>query len=428
MAEEQPRKHNMDVNVVLRRILEEYPQIGPSSIELFSDVYYPIAILEMELTETTFEDFDLVPLTVLKFMSAGVLSADEIAGIMGLSKNYVQKIIDLLMGYGYIDASGLTSVGKESLKQEKKITRYTVKQRFHADAITGDLLKLGEQPSEADMEGKDTTYWRIPYIPHLEGISEEVINKQLQTDLTRYKRYQGSVLNANTDEIKDIICVGLEYTRAYLVKLQGIKSPFIFSNQYDPTKIKYSERFKWQPMRMPDEKAYSEYGFSREIECYTPEALKTINELYKLVCKSIAEADIMKSLKHIHDFNFTTMDVSVENFSNGVPEQVSVYLNADSFTQWNGFVRKFLENYDPVVGYVYTNSSLNGLFIRFESQSADIKTASKRYKKLIRHTEDKGNLNTYINNYFTRMQEEKVFDFKELLKALEQYEAEKEEL
>ena len=424
MTDEQPKKHKGDINVDLRRILEAYPQISPNSIELFSDAYYPIAILEMELTETTFEDFDLVPLTVLKYINAEVSAADEIAGIMGLSKNYVQKIIDLLMGYGYIDASGLTVIGKESLQLEKKITRYTVKQRFYADAITGDLLKLGEQPSEADLGGKDTTYWRIPHIPHLEGISVDVITKQLQTDLTKYKRYQGSVLNANTDEINDIICVGLEYTKAYLVKLQGIKSPFVFLNQYDPDKTEFSERFRWQPMRMPDEKAYSRYGFSREIECYTPEALKTINELYKLVCKSIAEADIMKSLKHIHDFNFTTMDVSVDNFANGVPEQVSVYLNADSFTQWNGFVRKFLENYDPVRGYVYTNSSLNGLFIRFESQSLDIKKAAHKYNTLLRHTEDKGYLNTYIKDYFTCVQEDRAFSFKELLNVLEQYENE----
>lgn len=177
-------------------------------------------------------------------------------------------------------------------------------------------------------------------------------------------------------------------------------------------------------MRMPDEKAYSRYGFSEEIECYTPEALKTINELYKLVCKSIAEADIMKSLKYIHDFNFATMDVSVDKFANGVPEQVSVYVNADSFTQWNGFVRRFLKNFDPVRGYVYTNSSLNGLFIRFESQNLDIKKAAHKYNMLLRNVEDKGYLNTYIKDYFTCVQEDRAFSFKELLKALEQYENE----
>ena len=428
MAEEQSKKRNREVNMVISRILEENPQIVPSRIELFSEVYYPIAILEMEMTETTFEDFDLIPLTVLRFIKAGVLTADRIAGIMGLSKNYVQKILDLLMGYGYIDASGLTSIGKESLRLEKKISQYSVKQRFQADAITGDLLKLGEQPSEAYLGGKDTTYWVIPHMPHIEGISVDEINRQLlHTDLTEYKRYQGSILNANADDIKDIVCIGLEYTKAYLVKMQGIESPFIFSYKYDPSQKEFKERFRWQPMRMPDEKAYSEYGFGREIECYSPEALKTINELYKLVCKRIVTIDVMDSLKRIHDFDFSTMDVSVGNIVNGVPEQISVYLNADSFTQWNKFVLTFLENHDPVRGFLYTESSLNGLFIRFESQSADIREASKQYKKLLRHTKDKRSLNTYIRNNIFPKQEEKAVDFKEFLKLLKKYKKENEE-
>lgn len=428
MAEEQSKKRNREVNMVISRILEENPQIVPSRIELFSEVYYPIAILEMEMTETTFEDFDLIPLTVLRFIKAGVLTADRIAGIMGLSKNYVQKILDLLMGYGYIDASGLTSIGKESLRLEKKISQYSVKQRFQADAITGDLLKLGEQPSEAYLGGKDTTYWVIPHMPHIEGISVDEINRQLlHTDLTEYKRYQGSILNANADDIKDIVCIGLEYTKAYLVKMQGIESPFIFSYKYDPSQKEFKERFRWQPMRMPDEKAYSEYGFGREIECYSPEALKTINELYKLVCKRIVTIDVMDSLKRIHDFDFSTMDVSVGNIVNGVPEQISVYLNADSFTQWNKFVLTFLENHDPVRGFLYTESSLNGLFIRFESQSADIREASKQYKKLLRHTKDKRSLNTYIRNNIFPKQEEKAVDFKEFLKVLKQYKTENED-
>lgn len=429
MAEDQKR-HNYEINMVLDRILQQNPQIVPSRIELFSEVYYPIAILEMEMSETTFEDFDLLPLSVLKFINAGLGTAKEIAELMGLSGNYVQKVMDLLMGYGYIDSNGLTDMGKEALRIEKKVAHSTVRQRFQADAITGDLLKIGEQPFEADLQGREKTFAVIPHMPHIEGISIEAINDQLlKSDLTRYKHYQGDILNANVDDIKDVVCIGLEYIRAYLVKMQGIDSPFIISYRYDSSKKEFNERFRWQPMRMPSKKAYAEYGFSKEIECYTPEALKTINSLYQLVCKNIVEINekrLQKLLGHIQPFDYTTMDISLGRITDGVPEQISIYLNANSFRKWNAFVLTFLEQYDPVSGYLYTNSWLNGLFIRFESQSPDIKKASKAYKKLLRH-ENRKQLNTYIRGMLFSDSDDTAIDFKEFIEVLEKYELENKE-
>ena len=51
------------MNQVLRRILDQNPHIVPGRIELFTEVYYPIAVLEIEMKETTFENFDLIPLS-----------------------------------------------------------------------------------------------------------------------------------------------------------------------------------------------------------------------------------------------------------------------------------------------------------------------------------------------------------------------------
>lgn len=429
MAEEQ-RKHTYDINVVLDRILQQNPQIVTSRIELFSEVYYPIAVLEIDMTETTFEDFDLVPLSVLKFISAGIVAAGEIADLMGLSASYVQKIIDLLMGYGYVDSDGLTTIGVQALKIEKKVAHSAVKQRFQADAITGDLLRIGEQPFEADLQGREKTFFAIPHMPHIEGISVDEINRQLaETDLTRYKHYQGDVLNANLDTINSVECVGLEYIRAYMVKMQGIDSPFVFSYRYDSSKKGFNERFRWQPMRMPCERAYTEYGFSKEIECYSPQALETINSLYMLVCKRIVEIDekrLQKLLGHVQPFDYDTMDISMGRITSGVPEQIYVYVNANSFLKWNNFVLTFLEKYDNIIGYLFTNSWLNGLFIRFESQSPEIRKASKVYKKALRHS-DKKQLNTFIRKkLFDKNNKEEPIDFLEFVGLIDNYE--KEEL
>lgn len=423
------KKYSHEVNRVLEQIFRQNPQIVPARVELFSEVYYPIAILEIAMTETTFEDFEFVPLTVLNFIKSGMLEAREIANMMGLSSGYVQKIIDLLMGYGYVEITGITSLGREALITEKKIAHSTVRQRFQADAVTGDLLKIGIQPSETDLQGKEKTFGVIPHIPHIEGISIDYINSQLQNeDLTKYKQYQGDVLHANVEEIIGVECVGLEYIKAYLVKMQGIDSPFIISYKYDSSKETFQERYRWQPMRMPCEKAYKEYGFSRDIECYSEESLKVINELYKLVCKNIIEIDekrLKKLLGHIHPFDYATMDISVGNISAGVPEQISIYLNANSLTKWNSFVLSFLSGYDPITGYLYTNSWLNGLFIRFESQNIEIKKVSKMYKRLLRHHK-KSDVNSYIRtNLFE--QEKELFVFSELEKVLLDFEKENED-
>jgi hypothetical protein len=209
--------------------------------------------------------------------------------------------------------------------------------------------------------------------------------------------------------------------------MQGIDSPFIFSYKYDASKKSFNERFRWQPMRMPSEKAYVEYGFSRDIECYSSQALTTINALYKLVCKSIVEIDekrLQKLLGHIQPFDYSTMDISTGRVTSGVPEQISVYVNSNSFTKWNNFVLTFLEQYDMISGYLFTNSWLNGLFIRFESQSPEIRKASKAYKKALRHF-DRKQLNTYIRkNLFDKSTEGMAISFSELINVLENFENE----
>ena len=237
---------------------------------------------------------------------------------MGLSASYVQKIIDLLMGYGYVDAHGLTDVGTQALKIEKKVAHSAVKQRFQADAITGDLLKIGEQPFESDLQGREKTFFAIPHMPHIEGISVEEINQQLMgTDLTKYEHYQGEILNANVDTIKGVECIGLEYIRAYLVKMQGIDSPFIISYKYDASKKGFNERFRWQPMRMPCEKAYTEYGFSRDIECYSDQSLKTINENLEELEKTLYTQEDLDRLENLDNFRPSAIDHIFKGEING---------------------------------------------------------------------------------------------------------------
>lgn len=415
------------MNQVLRRILDQNPHIVPGRIELFTEVYYPIAVLEIEMKETTFENFDLIPLSVMKFVDAGVRDPEGIAGLMGLSPGYVQKVLDLLMGYGYLCEDGLTELGQYSLQMEQKISQNTVKQKFQADALTGDLLRSGQQLMDIDLLGKDRTIREIAHMPHIEGISLEDLNRQFREgNLMDYKKYRGEILNANVEEIVDVRCAELQYVKAYLVKMQSIPVPFIITNQYDASKEEFQERFAWQPVRVPDVRAYTEYGFDRRIECYSPESVQAIQALYQLVCKRIVDINeerVKEVLLKIYPFDLETMDISTGRLMDGVPEQLSVYVNDTSFTVWNPFVFQFLLMYHMESGYLFTHSRLMGLFVRFESQNPRIRKASKAIKKAVRHYGRERPM-AYLREQFMNAGQEpqKTCDFEKFLEVLARFE------
>ena len=245
--------------------------------------------------------------------------ASPVAGLFSeihFSREDVESIVKLKLFLEKIDKE--INRAQTILSIEKKVAHSAVKQRFQADAITGDLLKIGEQPFESDLQGREKTFFAIPHMPHIEGISVEEINQQLMgTDLTKYEHYQGEILNANVDTIKGVECIGLEYIRAYLVKMQGIDSPFIISYKYDASKKGFNERFRWQPMRMPCEKAYTEYGFSRDIECYSDQSLKTINENLEELEKTLYTQEDLDRLENLDNFRPSAIDHIFKGEING---------------------------------------------------------------------------------------------------------------
>ena len=53
-------------------IHEKYKMLPSTDIEKFAPVYYPIAIIEMNLDEMTFEDFESVQFSILNLFSLGI--------------------------------------------------------------------------------------------------------------------------------------------------------------------------------------------------------------------------------------------------------------------------------------------------------------------------------------------------------------------
>ena len=133
MAQDKKTPYKVGRNEVLDAldsIRDKYKKLPVADIEKFAPVYYPIAIVEMNLDEMTFEDFESVQFAILNLVSLGITDYKVVADTLGLSSNYVFKVFRLLAGYGHMDEKGITKLGMESITTGKKIVKAQVWQKF----------------------------------------------------------------------------------------------------------------------------------------------------------------------------------------------------------------------------------------------------------------------------------------------------------
>ncbi len=249
-------------------------------------------------------------------------------------------------------------------------------------------------------------YISIPPLPHAEGLTEEEVLKQLSCEsLTNFHQYENGILHANLDKIHSIECIDLKYIKAYLMKLIGVKEPLIMIQRYNPKKSSYKERFRWTPLRIPSGSSADCFRTSDGIPTCQSAGIEAIESVYKLICAHISNIDEKKLkglLSRTHPFHYQTMSFSFGRVQSGIPEQIRVYFNADSFACWDRFVIRLLENYEDVNGFIYTDSWLNGLFLRFESQNPIVRRCSKALKRALRQN-SRAELMSYIReNLFAK--------------------------
>ena len=175
-------------------IHEKYKMLPSTDIEKFAPVYYPIAIIEMNLDEMTFEDFESVQFSILNLFSLGITDYKIIAETLGLSPNYVFKIIRLLNGYGHLDEKGITQIGLDSIHSGKKIVKSQVWQKFQVDALNGTLLKVEQAITENMLNDRDQTRITVGHLNYLDGMSVEEISSQLtKNNCSTYIRQKSSI-------------------------------------------------------------------------------------------------------------------------------------------------------------------------------------------------------------------------------------------
>lgn len=353
-------KNNNEMMAAFREILDKYRNISISDVEMFTAVYYPIAIIEMNIDEKTFEDFETVQLTVLRLYSLGQTSHEAIADLMGLSPNYVFKILRLLHGYGFIDDSGVTAMGKDSLAAGKKIIESPVLQKFQVDALNGDLIKVNRIIADNTLNSKDSTNFYIGHLDYMDGISVNSINEQLKgQNYNSYIKSGENVLNRNIISINDVKCVEVDYAKCYMMKFNREDKPVIFSKRYDSSKIERTERFSWLPLSLPDEIIRNKYSFEEELPLNSPTADTYVTNVYNLIKQKNERLDydsICMSLQRMYPFDMKKVTVSSRD-SNG---RILAEITAGSFTVFRKWVFQFLLDIYKHGQYLYSNEYLYG--------------------------------------------------------------------
>ena len=274
-TEEKKRINNVNQRAclyALHDILDEYPAMQKENINFFAPIYYPIAIVEMEVQEKRFEDFELVQISVLRMVAAGLTDPSVISKTMGLSEKYVREMMKLLYGYGHIDEKNrITATGMESLQTGQKVTEVNVVQRYQVDVYSGEIFNLAEKINETSIDDIENTNRYVGHLDSPEYISRyrliEQIKKANQDGEYKLYRKSYSPLNINATGINPdtVRFVELQYAASSMMLAEGWRFPLVFSKRFNAVPDSGSKRFMIMPLYATSQEIIRKYNFPEDI-------------------------------------------------------------------------------------------------------------------------------------------------------------------
>lgn len=351
-------------------IHDKYKRLPSADIEKFAPVYYPIAIVEMNLDEMTFEDFESVQYTVLKLVSLGITDHVAIAETLGLSPNYVFKVIRLLNGYGHLDGNGITQLGRVSLNCGQKVMEAQVWQKFQMDALNGTLLKVAQTVTENMLNDREQTNITIGHLDYLEGMPVQEISMQLaKGNLTEYINQKSGIINTNVMRINDVRCAEVRYARCYLMKVRNCDEPIVFAKRYDRTKKDVRERFSWQPFSIKNATILEKYGFEPDIPLNSDIARKYIGQLYSMLVERGKKVNLAEEVQYAMRKVYRFEERGVEAARTEGVAVPTVNINERAFRIYRSWIINFLAGIRNDGEYLITNEKLYGHVISLRTES-----------------------------------------------------------
>lgn len=373
MAKAQKQNSRVTKNEALAAlddIHDKYKKLPSTDIEKFAPVYYPIAIVEMNLDEVTFEDFESVQYTILKLVSLGINDHTVIAETLGLSPNYVFKIIRLLNGYGHLDGNGITQLGLDSISSGQKIVKSQVWQKFQLDALNGTLLKIDQAITENMLNDRDQTNITIGHLNYLDGMPVQEISTQLaKSNIGKYVHQKSGIINTNVTNINDVRCIEVRYARCYLMKVRTCDEPIVFAKRYDNSKEDVKERFSWQPFSVKNNLIIEKYGFEKDIPFNSEVARNYVGQLYAMLIERGKKVNLVEEIQYAlrKVYHFEAEGVEIARTDGVVVPTVNI--NEKAFKVYRTWIINFLIGIQNDGEYLITNEKLYGHVISLRTES-----------------------------------------------------------
>ena len=374
MAKQQQQQQNRatknEALNALDDIHEKYAKLPSTDIEKFAPVYYPIAIVEMNLDEVSFEDFESVQYAVLNIISLGILDHSVIAETLGLSPNYISKIIRLLNGYGHVDENGITDLGIESINSGQKIVKSQVWQKFQLDALNGTLLRVEQAVTENMLNDREQTNITVGHLNYLDGMPVAEISTQLaKNNINKYIGQKENIINTNVSRINDVRCTEVKYARCYMMKVRNCDEPIVFAKRYDTSKKNVKERFSWQPFSVKNQSILDKYGFEYDIPFNTDVARDYVGQLYKLLMQREKKVNLIDEIPYAMSkvYRFDEKGVEIARTDGVVVPTVNI--DERAFKTYRTWILNFLIGIHHDGEYLITNEKLYGHVISLRTES-----------------------------------------------------------
>ena len=372
MSEKQIVKGNVTANeahFALQDILKHYGNISINQISFFAPVFYPIAIIEMDMMEKSFEDFDMIQQMVLRCVGLGLGTPQVIAATLGLSNDYVKGVLALTEGLGQVKNGALTDIGKESLQKGQSISLNNVKQKFQIDGVHGNLLKLEQEVYGGMLVDKEFTSFNVGHLMHIDAVEESDIVKEIKTGARDYLKEKRGILNTNVEKINEISFVEMKYAKSYIMKLTNYDEAIVFVKRYneDPNaREKKSAIYSWLPFFVNSRSLRNLLSVDEKVPVGEQKTVDRINKMIDLI---LDKMDNMKD-ESLHEIVNDTV-VYLLRYTPGEDyvvidrenRKTKVYLKDDCLNNISKAVLDIIFSVALDGGYITTRDKLSGHII-----------------------------------------------------------------
>ena len=375
-------KRKIKIDFALRDICLRYKSIKKSEIEIFAPVFYPIASIQADMQEKTFEDFESVQEAVLKFVNLGFDSEEVIADLMGLDKDYVYSMLKLLFTFGHIDNKRkITELGKASLSEGKKITLARTKQVFMLDAINCNIIRIDRDLDRTVVENAHQLEdWEknIQFLDHADGISKSRIEEVLtKTQYNTLRRIRGG-LNINVCDVSNVECLGIKFIKSYLIKVKN-HPPVIFIKRYD-FNAEGTDRFFWLPFSV-ESRAEAEFlGLdSDSVSIHAGTAKEIIDDVYKRILESMNSEKMNERLNSKAEHYRQVCGIDL------VGKGLDVKVSSGDVIEYSNKLLFILKEFSEDGNYLIVDDNMSGKFFYLYPDKSDtlLKECSDKIKSIM---------------------------------------------